>query len=614
MSLDGADGLPLSSSPPFQSAQPRQGFAPYGDSSSDDAYQPSLSDEEAVTNLRAKGKQKAGLDESSESERPVKSFEGHRGAVNTDAGARSGTAGVRANKYYGPPSTWRGWTAAERQLAASLDQIRARDLSIHLYNAHALKRRARLLKEEENQDGIERPGSQWVPPNLWTAWPMEADEVPRPRERSIEDDVEDFGYLGRLTRGGYPSEELEDVLLGTILKEAKERFLGRPLEASDLDSETGVESSFKGSNSRSRSRKRSASKDPESKIEYRNRPLDSPRPVVMADDEQAKELLQPEIRHILSKLDDLLMALHRSRQTYCTRRPDSQSEPQTEAEELQKNSRTAGSDTENRKSRSGPTLKIRKSSPGPPSASLPRKKSRPRSSSRASSNPSTRPNSRSSSKSKTLNPRDWSDVLGTASLIGWDPVTLDNATKRCTALFNEGMTFRTFSETASSKTKTYLPNQPPSPSPRSSPPSSPNPPPHPHPQPPLLLIPCPIPTCPSSHRPSLHPSYLPRHLRRKHSSLPKPTRRHLSRSLSRSHPTTTPSLPSLSSSLHLTCPFLPTCPSTRPFASAYSLKRHLQKKHPENLPPRREDSSPETSTADIETTGSALAERSHSRR
>jgi hypothetical protein len=47
----------------------------------------------------------------------------------------------RENRFTGPASTWRDYTADERGLIASLDQERAGDLGVHLYNAHALKSR-----------------------------------------------------------------------------------------------------------------------------------------------------------------------------------------------------------------------------------------------------------------------------------------------------------------------------------------------------------------------------------------------------------------------------------------------------------------------------------------
>jgi hypothetical protein len=89
----------------------------------------------------------------------------------------------RPNRWTGNPSTWQSLTEQERGLATSLDQIRNQDLSIHLYNAHALKKRA-LSKsqrprdnrgqsndthDEEDPDGdTEDKGEGWVPPKVRT--------------------------------------------------------------------------------------------------------------------------------------------------------------------------------------------------------------------------------------------------------------------------------------------------------------------------------------------------------------------------------------------------------------------------------------------------------------
>lgn len=53
----------------------------------------------------------------------------------------------RSNRWAGASSTWQSLTAQERGLAASLDQIRDGDLSLHLYNAHALKNSRRELAQ-----------------------------------------------------------------------------------------------------------------------------------------------------------------------------------------------------------------------------------------------------------------------------------------------------------------------------------------------------------------------------------------------------------------------------------------------------------------------------------
>lgn len=45
-------------------------------------------------------------------------------------------------------------------------------------------------------------------------------------------------------------------------------------------------------------------------------------------------------------------------------------------------------------------------------------------------------------------PRDWSEVLGIAAMVGWDQDVLDRAARRCAATFGESMTMRIMPETS----------------------------------------------------------------------------------------------------------------------------------------------------------------------
>lgn len=47
----------------------------------------------------------------------------------------------RLNRWTGPPSTWQQLNSAEINTLTALNEIRNLDLSIHLYNAFALKHR-----------------------------------------------------------------------------------------------------------------------------------------------------------------------------------------------------------------------------------------------------------------------------------------------------------------------------------------------------------------------------------------------------------------------------------------------------------------------------------------
>lgn len=50
------------------------------------------------------------------------------------------------NKFKGPKSTWRQLTERDRMVHTSMTKLRDQDLSAHLYNAHALKRRHYNMK------------------------------------------------------------------------------------------------------------------------------------------------------------------------------------------------------------------------------------------------------------------------------------------------------------------------------------------------------------------------------------------------------------------------------------------------------------------------------------
>lgn len=469
---------------------------------------------------------------------------------------------LRPNKFHGPPSTWRTWTAAERELAFSLDQLRARDLGLHLYNAHAIKRRARAIDRQQQTGDLdgEVNGKAWLPPKVWTAWPMGPDEVPREGEAKAWEDEADVGFRKR-RRLNRPSEALEDAVVGEILRIATQRFrlrkwdeddLSGPLNKSsrvksgdegevetelpmrsdveedggseceslsedegegELEAKTGVESdtesdSLNVGNSRrgnaterkseveagtgrrrvftqsqsgnarrsTRSQvksemmsERSLSTDDKSELTNQASKLEDSgtlKPVLMADDERARDILQPTVHHILAKLDHLLMGLHQARQAYLPGAYDSASETQTDADGL------SGAESGKRKFRSGLSKsrsRASKSKRSRDAGTRSTRRSKNRSNSVASqhsdfeeaqslSSPP-KPLSRKPRRRKSRSPRsrarllrksqahlglrDWGDVLSIASMTGWDASPISRAAGRCAALFGEGITFRT---------------------------------------------------------------------------------------------------------------------------------------------------------------------------
>ncbi|CZR56145.1 uncharacterized protein PAC_06033 [Phialocephala subalpina] len=232
----------------------------------------------------------------------------------------------RPNRWKGPSSTWGTLTAQERGLAASLDQIQNQDLSIHLYNAHALKRRAREYARNPEEVKKQYPAipdedQTFKPPKSWTAWPLPPDQVPREREQvGPEDGDERHTFKRRQMERG--SRELEDVLLGVTLKFAKERFMRREQEdevkyldrrkrsTEDVSSEEEDDSSVQ-------DWERSDEEEDVVEKESSDAPPSKERliPVVSADDERSRGILRPSIRHTLAKLDEVLIALHHARKT-----------------------------------------------------------------------------------------------------------------------------------------------------------------------------------------------------------------------------------------------------------------------------------------------------------
>ena len=337
---------------------------------------------------------------------------------------------TRPNKFRGNPATWRNWTTPERDLMASLDQLTAQDLCVHLYNAFQLKRRAndqkRLQSTEANDDreSDERPA--WKPPKVWTAWPLPPIYVPRDEGKRWEEE----GMLGRQIpkKSRNPCDSLRELLEAQILRHAREQYSNRKSGTPpDEESSSGQSSPIE-----------QAAKAP-----FDGRNDDSSgtlRPVVMADDERASHILRPTVTHILGKLDRLLMGLHRARSSYL---------------EIDDSAFDSGS-LKATPSRSRSRLGKRKRS-----ASILSRKAALESQTASSSDADDQRTSRSRSRSRgrklptaessrirknRLGLRAWSDVLGMASLTGWDADVVERTASRCALLFGEGITFRTLEE------------------------------------------------------------------------------------------------------------------------------------------------------------------------
>ena len=447
----------FSSSPPFQSAQqPAEHYA--GEENLDlDAESDHLSDASysRVPSPQVSQQESSLVDGSVAKHLGVEDDSG-------DSSRDSITLPPRPNKFRGPPSTWRNRTAAERDLAASLDHLQAKDLSVHLYNSFKLKQRNRIRdqgwrSQRSKIPGGIAPGSKWIPPKVWTAWPLPPDIVPREHDEQhwVNDDFPSVQHHSKPRR---PGQHLQEMLVAQVLRIAKDRFHER---------QVGFATESKPTTTAQRQRSGSSGEDMNANFGV-TQDMESPgqKPVVMADDQRASEILQPTVQHMMTRLDNLLMGLHHARNTYLPAedsgseahghtgkrstsrgRPKKTKQEQSDTEEGVE----AGHDALNHASSDSDDYNPSRKKSGSHRRSLHPKGSLPRSRSQ-----------KFRDRKGRLGLRDWSDVLGIASMIGWRQNVVSNATARCATIFEEGIEFRTLHEGKKIQEKlTYRPSAPP---------------------------------------------------------------------------------------------------------------------------------------------------------
>ena len=356
------------------------------------------------------------------------------------------------SKFNGPSSTWRSWTAGDRAIATSLDQLRATDLSVHLYNAYSLKQGATRLEATAGVD-TEDIAEIWYPPKTWTAWPLPNEELHTSLVQSSEQRLSDEVY-GTACANSKLSVNMVDSMNAVLLREAKQRLMRRNSLEVRQDSESplrGVDISVSRTTRGKAGHENTEQPQDEMSIKKSNIQLENTYKVIpMADDEVAASILQPSVQHALTKLDDLFMGLHHSRHAYLSESDDGNHDMKTDVDEdeslnrgiaPQGNSRDrlrlkkrrlgksiSTTDSENESTLSSHKLK------------MPKRKRRERLISSKS-------RFRASRKRRAqLGLRDWGDILGMASLTGWDPSILARAASRCAILFGEKINFRTLPE------------------------------------------------------------------------------------------------------------------------------------------------------------------------
>ncbi|KAF9870251.1 putative RNA polymerase I specific transcription initiation factor [Colletotrichum karsti] len=479
---------------------------------------------------------------------------------------------TRPNRWKGSAATWRTLTEEERLLHRSMEQLRNRDLSVHLYNTFAVKNR----KIQANSNSATDPDTEdadqalrdradktdWRPPNTWTAWPMNVKDVPGDDfMKETHDQDDDLTVRSGVPQ--LPSTVLEEELTATILKQAKERFRRRQDKhrqkeaAADETTAAHSQSAYSQSEFTTEDGDGSSAEEDPTKVAAATDDQ-TPKPttktyeaVVSANDDLSADLLRPSVRHILSMMDNTLTTLHNARLaglSYMTDSSASATDVSDASEGSDAGSLTSRGSRTSRSSRGSPK---KRSKQGRPRSKTPRtpepeqggkkRKGRPRKahaplpgetekemmiriareqhkripfSSEEDNNREdgngeqgevaepadaasdddedaaedtardTSPEkSRSPRKKRDLPPearleartrhrenmlrdwglRDWSDIIGAASISGFKPEVVARAAQRCADLFGQGMEMQTLLEGPASKgpkpqRKRYLPN------------------------------------------------------------------------------------------------------------------------------------------------------------
>lgn len=271
----------------------------------------------------------------------------------------------RPNRWKGPSQTWRSITEEERLTHNALVRLGNQDLSLHLYNAWALKQRpppeaadegssqekVRLnfpipkpdrsrLADSEAQDVDAETGqpvrdTPWAPPNNWTAWPLPTHLLPPDDFMKMGDD-EDEVFTFRRPDDQTTRSRLEEVVSAATLRFAKERLRRRGISES---AHRGDESIVKTEPSASENESQPSESGDHSEDDERmdidqesegrqNRKQKAPvrtfKPVVATDDDVSYDIIRPSTLRIIEKFENSLTILHNAQMTSAQNLGDSE--------------------------------------------------------------------------------------------------------------------------------------------------------------------------------------------------------------------------------------------------------------------------------------------------
>jgi hypothetical protein len=339
------------------------------------------------------------------------------------------------------------WQAQETRLAQSLDAAITTDLNFNLLgvSAERSKVQSNILPPNVRSwqsryrwaDSKENRGK--LPPADWTSWPLVPREVPG--KDDWFNSISDGAYAGNFAKDSHPSKpsaELEEIVCDLALEGYRKRW-NTTLSASNHRAKHYEPATASNSQEIAANETPATTApilqdqigSPSTQHRSLNQPLQTSvdgirEPVFSADDERSHHILRPSVRNVLSKIDALLLGLVKSRDFHDKENSYAASHDARSDEievSLKEDTVLSGSESDSNHS----SL----SAGG-------RKRNRAK---------STTDNFRTRDKSGSPPaPRDWSDVLGIASLTGWESDVVERAAMRCARLFGEGMSFTTFRE------------------------------------------------------------------------------------------------------------------------------------------------------------------------
>ncbi|KAJ5373941.1 hypothetical protein N7517_005947 [Penicillium concentricum] len=351
----------------------------------------------------------------------------------------------RPNLFDGHATSWRNYNADDIGAYNAMAIHRSRDLAAHLYNAHAIRRRAR-------DTGRKNPGVVKKAPlrvsKRWAAWPVHATTVPRANEviQRIMEDPDRY----QMQPDSRPSTELEECLTALILKVSKETFQARELNFEEIEDNTANKLDDEDELMQDELEKKEEEEEEEEEEPVDTRIL---RPTVLLDEDYSLRQLRPVVRNVISQVDRLLYGLH------CAMKgrkyeEDSADEQWTDSDEegyQTRESRNRGSRSRSRGRRTTRQSQERETSRRSNSARI--------STGPETENESLQEGSQTRAQSRNspagdddhhtkgrLKLRDWSEVLGLASMMDLPTPAVMRASKRCADLFGEDMEFRIMPE------------------------------------------------------------------------------------------------------------------------------------------------------------------------